>query len=253
MADRYTYLPLVGIFIMVAWGGKDLLDRFLGRKAIWSFISTAVVVILAFLTTVQVSYWKDTHTLFGHALRNTEKNFMAHQILAEQMVKEGDLAGAEGHYREAIRIRPAFKNASSGLGYLLMIKGNQDEAGPLLEKTLQIDQKFVPAMKILGDVRMRQGRVDDAIPLYRNAALLNRENQDPELLNNYGVALFFKGEAEEAVLKIRAALALKPDYAEARDNLQKILQSGKVLESERRTGRFRTDCGQKDFFSADRS
>ncbi len=119
---------------------------------------------------------------------------MAHQILAEQMVKEGDLTGAEGHYREAIRIRPAFKNASSGLGYLLMIKGKQDEAGPLLEKTLQIDPKFVPAMKNLGDVRMRQGRVDDAIPLYRKAVLLNRENQDPELLNNYGVALFFKGE-----------------------------------------------------------
>ena len=159
---------------------------------------------------------------------------MAHQILAEGMAKAGDLTGAENHYREAIRIKPAFKQAYNGLGHLLMIQGKQDEAGRLLEKTLQIDPNFVPAMKNLGDVRMRQGRIEDAIPLYRKAVLHGEE--DPELLNNYGVALFFKGEKEEAVLKIRAALRLKPDYAEARDNLQKILerQPGKVHVSKLR-------------------
>ena len=68
-----------------------------------------------------------------------------------------------------------FQNAYNGLGHLLMIQGKQDEAGPLLEKTLQIDPKFVPAMKNLGDVRMRQRRVDDAIYLYRKAVLLTKK------------------------------------------------------------------------------
>jgi Tfp pilus assembly protein PilF len=229
MADRYTYLPLVGAFIMAVWGFNDLLDGFRGRRAIWSFVSATVVVILVFLTQIQVSYWKDTPTLFGRALRNTEKNFMAHQMLAEGMAKAGDPAGAERHYREAIRSRPSFKQAYNCLGHLLMIQGKQDEASRLLEKVLQIDPAYVPAMKNLGDVRMRQGSFGNALSLYQKAVLLGGD--DPELLNNYGVALFFQGEKKEAVLKIHAALRQKPNYPEARDNLRKILESGKVLES----------------------
>lgn len=237
MADRYTYLPLVGVFIMVVWGCKDLLEGYRGRKAILYFVSTAMVVILVVLTQIQVSYWKDTFTLFSRALRTTEENFMAHQILAEAMVKAGDLKTAENHYREAIRIRPLFKQANNGLGYLLMIRGKQDEAVRFLEKTLQIDPKFVPAMKNLGDVHMRQRRLKDAIALYRKAALLYKE--DPELFNNYGVALFFNGEKEEALLNIRTALSLKPDYPEARDNLRKILENGKAFESKHERDRMK--------------
>jgi protein O-mannosyl-transferase len=228
MADRYTYLPLIGIFIMVVWGVMDLLDGRRGRQAIGGIVSVAMLVILVIMTQIQVGYWKDSTTLFGHTLRHTERNFIAHELLAHDMVMTGDQAGAEYHYREAIRIKPAFKQAYNGLGHLLMIQGKQDEAGRMLEKTLQIDPAFVPAIKNLGDVRMRQGRIDDAIPLYRKAVLLYKENQDPELLNNYGVALFLKGEVEEALLKIRTALSMKPDYAEASDNLSKILESGKV-------------------------
>jgi Tfp pilus assembly protein PilF len=228
MADRYTYLPLIGIFIIAVWGGRDLINGRRQARIILGFISAAMMIILIFLTQVQVRYWKDTATLFNRALGNTERNFMAHQILAEGMAKAGDPSGAENHYREAIRIKPAFKQAYNGLGHLLMIRGKQDEASRLLEKALQIDPTFVPAMKNLGDVRMRQGRIEDAMPLYRKAVLLGEE--DPELLNNYGVALFFKGEKKEAVLKIRAALRLKPDYAEARDNLRKITGGTEFLE-----------------------
>jgi len=222
MADRYTYLPLVGVFLMAVWGVKDLLDGCRARRAIWGFVSSGVIVVLVFLTQIQVSYWKDTSTLFGHALSSTERNFMAHHLLAEELSKAGDPAGAENHYRESIRIKPSFKQAYNGLGHLMMIQGKQDEAGRLLEKSLEIDPTYAPAMKNLGDVRLRQGKTDDALPLYRKAMLLGVE--DPELLNNYGVALFFKGEKEEAVSKIRAALRLKPDYPEARDNLRKILE-----------------------------
>ena len=184
-----------------------------------------ILVVLVILTQIQVGHWKDNTTLFSQALQNTERNFMAHHILAEGIAKTGDLAGAEKHYREAIRIKPAFKQAYNGLGYLQMIRGKQDEAGALLDKAIQIDPTYVLAMKNLGDVRMRQGRIAEAIPLYRKA-LLHRE-EDWELFNSYGVALFFNGELDEAVLKFREAVRLKPDYAEARDNLQKVLETRK--------------------------
>jgi Tfp pilus assembly protein PilF len=224
MADRYTYLPLVGVFIMVVWGTSDLLHGYRRRRAIWGFVSFTVAVILVVLTQIQVGYWKDTPTIFGHAIRSTERNFMAHQILADGMKKTGDLTGAEKHYREAIRIKSAFILAHNHLGHLLMIQGKQDEASAFLEKALQIDPTYLPAMKNLGDVRMRQRRFDEAIGLYRKVLLHGEE--DPELLNNYGIALFFKGETEEAILKFRTALRLKPDYAEARENLQKVFKTG---------------------------
>jgi Tfp pilus assembly protein PilF len=180
------------------------------------------------LTQIQVSYWQDTSTLFGRALMNTEKNFMAHQILADVMAKTGDPAGAEKHYREAIRIRPQFQKAYSGLGHLLMIQGKQDEAGSVLEKSLELYPASVPALKDLGDVRMRQGRMQDAVRLYRKALPLGEENH--ELFNNYGIALFFTGQREEAIRNFREAIRLKPDYVEARDNLRKLQVSGEAGE-----------------------
>ena len=187
-------------------------------------VSISVLAALIVLTQIQVDYWKDSTTLINHALRNTERNYVAHELLAHHMAGQGDFIDAEKHFREAIWIRPNFKNALNGLGYLMMIQGKQDEAGRLLEKTLQVDPDFVPAIKNLGDVRMRQKRLDDAIQLYRRAMTHYKDHQDPELLNNYGVALFLKGDKEEAVLKIREALRLKPDYSHARENLLKIFR-----------------------------
>lgn len=229
MADRYTYLPLVGIFIMAVWGTRDLLAGRPWQKGIGGLLAAVLVVILVFLTQVQVGYWKDTPTLFGQALRNTERNFMAHQILAEWMTREGDLMNAETHFREAIRIKPSFKQAHNSLGHLLMIKGNQEEAAGLLERTLKIDPNFVPAMKNLGDVRMRQRRLKDALHLYQKA-LQQGGQEDPELWNNYGVALFFDGKKKEAIQNIREAIRLNPDYSDARNNLQKIMENPENLK-----------------------
>lgn len=232
MADRYTYIPLVGIFIMAVWGGRDLLRGRRHGKVIAGSVSAAMVIILIFLTQSQVRLWKNTATLFGSAVVTTEKNYMAHHLLADVMAKSGDQMNAENHYREAIRIKPHFKQAYNGLGYLMMLQDRQEEAGSLLEKALRIDPAYVPAMKNLGDVRMRQKKIEEAIPLYREALI--HVIDDPELLNNYGVALYFKGEVDAAILKFQAALHLKPDYAEARENLLKVLDTrktpGKVLE-----------------------
>jgi Tfp pilus assembly protein PilF len=239
MADRYTYLPLVGIFIVVVWTAMDLLEGDQRRKKIGLFISGSVMVVLIVLTQIQVNYWRDTQTLFARALQTTERNFMAHEILAECMAKTGNPRVVEAHYREAIRIKPAFKQAYNGLGHLLMIQGRQEEAGILLEKALKIDSTFIPAMKNLGDVRMRQGRLKEALLLYKQAVFLGKE--DHELLNNYGVALFFKGEREDAIRQIRASLRLKPDYAEAQDNLRKILENMESRKSNDNKNRLKSN------------
>ncbi len=222
MADRYTYLPLIGIFIGVIWAIGDLLRGLRLKRMIGAVGSGVLVLLLTMLAHGQVGYWKDTTTLFGQALANTENNFMAQFILGESLEKAGDLRGAEARYREATRLRPAFRQAYNALGRLLLIQGREAAASPLLEKALEIDPAYVPALKHLGDVRLRQGRAADAIALYRKALL--RGTEDPELLNNYGIALFTTGEVEEAVRHIRAAIRVEPNYPEARENLDKILR-----------------------------
>ncbi|MDA8124819.1 MAG: tetratricopeptide repeat protein [Deltaproteobacteria bacterium] len=222
MADRYTYLPLVGIFIMAVWGMGDILDQLSKWRVIGVVIAVSVLGALMILTVSQIGYWRDTSTLFTRALQCTERNYIAYHILAEEMKKAGDQATAEKYYREAIRIRPSFKAPYTGLGHLLFTQGRKEEAGSLLEKALRIDTAYVPALKNLADVKMSQGQIGEALRLYRKA--FEEVQDNPELLNNFGIALFLTEHWEEAVSRFQEAVRLQPGYKEARNNLKKVLE-----------------------------
>jgi Tfp pilus assembly protein PilF len=226
MADRYAYLPLIGVYLMAVWGFRDLLLDCPWRRVVWGVVSGGVLGVLVVMTQVQVGYWKDSMTLFTHALKVTEKNYLAHNNLGIAMVEKRDVVGAMHHYQEALRIKPSFVEANNGLGHLLMIQGRYDEADGQFQTALRKRPGFALAMKNLGDLRMRQGRIDEAVSQYQEAFL--HEKQDPELFNNYGVALFCKGREKQAIELIRTALRLKPDYPEASDNLRKILEGRKI-------------------------
>jgi hypothetical protein len=111
MADRYTYLPMVGISICVVWCCCDLLKIYQINIKAAILLSTIVVVMMVAATRTQVTYWQDTITLFSRALEVTHRNFMAHQILGESMAKRGDPRIVEYHFREAIKIKPSFQQA----------------------------------------------------------------------------------------------------------------------------------------------
>jgi len=233
MADRYTYLPLIGLFIMLVWGLSDLLKKYGIPGAIQGIAWGAILIALTMATQIQVGYWRGSVTLFEQAISNTEGNFLAHTLLAQALVEKGEWEKGMAHYRQALRIRPSYVEARNGLGHLLMLQGKYDRAIEAFEAALRDRPEYAPAMKNLGDVRMRQGKIDAAMIHYQRA--FQYEKEDPELYNNYGVALFGMGQTEDAVLKIREALRLKPDYLEARDNLRKILDD----QRSRRTGLMR--------------
>jgi tetratricopeptide (TPR) repeat protein len=224
MADRYTYLPLIGIFILLAWGLNDLLRTRPHRRVLFALISGLILSGLVIMTQAQADFWKESVTLFAQAIRNTDRNYYAHHTLAMALSQKGDFTGAESQYREALRFKPSFPEAQGGLGYVLMIQGRYEEGVGHFESALRVKPGYMPALKHFGDLRMRQERVDDALALYRKA--LPEGKEDYELFNNYGVALFARGEREEALRNIREALRIKPDYAEARENLRKILDNG---------------------------
>jgi Tfp pilus assembly protein PilF len=222
MADRYTYLPLVGIFMMVSFlpagrGALPYQGKILPVAVILSLLAPLVM-----LTQERVRQWRNSETLYADALAKTRENYLAHYLLGMAEVERRNPTAAMDHYRKAVRIRPSFVQAQNGLGHLLMAQGCFEEASNRFEKALAIQPGFVPAMKNMAHLAMQQGLTDRAITYYREA--LTREKEDAELYNNYGVALFMKGDRDKAIWNMMEALRLKPDYTEARDNLRKIHQ-----------------------------
>lgn len=138
-ADRYTYLPQIGLYLMVAWGTSDLLRNIHFRTQITTAAAVVVSFAFAFVARVQASYWRDSETLWSHTLAVTKDNYFAHASLADLLMRRGRVAEAIEHSEEALRIRPADADAQNNLGLALLQTGETKRAVTHLEKALEID------------------------------------------------------------------------------------------------------------------
>ena len=255
MADRYTYVPQIGLFIAVAWGAGDLARRpSQGRK----ILATLTGVVFASLTVVtwnQISHWRNSIALFEHALRVTEQNSLAHLNLgvalnragkvtesaehylealrinpnssgghfnlANYYVSTGRKDEALNHYREAVRINPRYANAYNNLGLLMMSERRAEEAIPYYSRAIELEPSNAGMRYNYGIALAAAGRLPEAIEQF-NSALEGRPNY-PEAHNYLGMALMMRGNREEAIRHFRQALWLKPDFTLARHNLDNAL------------------------------
>jgi len=217
MGDRYTYLPLVGLFIMLVWGVSDLVLPLRNGRYALAFLGSILLVSMVFLSYRQVGYWKDTVTLSRHAITVTEGNYLAHNNLGGALDREGQADEAIRHYGEAIRIMPSYADAWYNIGTTLAKQGKSVQAIPFYEKALQYQPEFVEAYNNLGTALFKQGRYDESIVYFRQALQI-----DPgyaEAYNNIGVVLAGKEQYAESVKYFQEALRIKPDYVMARKNL----------------------------------
>jgi tetratricopeptide (TPR) repeat protein len=221
MADRYTYLPLVGIFIVVAWGLADLTGK--GRRAslIAGAAAGALLLLLVLVTQLQVGYWKSSATLFGHALAVTEGNFLAHNNLARTLNNEGRYAEAADHYQAAIRINPGYLPPYLNLGLSREKQGMPDEAMRCFAEALKARPGDGEAHFLQGNLLAKAGRLDEAIAEY-DLALKDKPGRGI-FHNNRGIALVRKGDRAGALAAFREAVRLTPDHAGARNNLAMLL------------------------------
>jgi tetratricopeptide (TPR) repeat protein len=185
MADRYTYVPLIGIFIILAWGLPDLLKKWRYQKIGVVLGAALLLPALMVSTWLQVRHWSDNIEFYEHMIKVTGNNYMGHYNLGVYLADNDQIGEAIRHYRKAIGIKPGHANANNNLGNALVIKGKSNEA----------------------------------IQYYTNA--LNRSPDDPEIHNNLGVALLHIGKTEQAIGHFNIALKIRPNYIEARQNLQK--------------------------------
>jgi len=228
MADRYTYIPLIGIFIMVAWGIPELISRMHRARATLAMSSIAIVLILMVITRIQTGYWKDNMTLCRHALDVTRNNYMAHNSLALTLDEKGKTGEAVKHYVEALKIKPDYVDAHVNLGLDLLDQGKISEAIKHFKEALRINPDCLEAEVNLGAALSRLGRFEEAIKHYLKAERMTPYSAD--IQNNLGVALAREGNLDEAITHFKKALEIRPNNKEAQKNLKKVMAARTRLD-----------------------
>lgn len=222
MADRYTYVPLIGLFIVVAWGAVDLSRRWRLPMPLLSTAAGGVLLACMICSNIQTSHWRNTMTLFQQALDVTANNYLAYNNVANVLASQGKLEQAVASYSEALRIKPDYVNARNNLGTTLHDQGKYGKAVSHFSEALRIKPDSAEAHNNLGVTLVTQGKIDEAIA-HHFEALRIRPNY-AAAHNSLGVALAMQGKLEKAVAHFSEAIRIKPDYTEARHNLALALQ-----------------------------
>jgi tetratricopeptide (TPR) repeat protein len=183
MADRYTYVPLIGLFVMIVWSVPDILAGRRYRRVVFSISAGILLSILMIVTRLQVQHWQNSMTLFQHSLDVTVNNYLGHTNLGDALAHQGKVQEAITHFNEALRIFP-----------------NQPEVH-----------------YNLGVVLQRQGKIQEAIIHFAEAVRIKPDHAIAH--NNLGVTLIMQGKVQEAIPHFAKAVQAKPDYAEAHINL----------------------------------
>ena len=195
MADRYTYIPHMGLFIALVWGiGPTLNDKPARRGAF--AIACVVAVALSALTARQLSYWRDSRALFSHALEVTDHNFIAHSQLAQALnddAHEPDAAIA--HYQEQFRIKPD-PQPLYNIGRILAVQGRPGEAQRYYERAIAIKSDYADAILNLAHALGAQGRHAEAIEQYRRGLRLKEGAALARL--DLALKLLAAGQVDEA-------------------------------------------------------
>lgn len=256
MADRYTYLSLIGLFIMIAWGVPSLMEGWRHRQTVLAISTTVLLLGFIMCTWLQVRHWENSVTLFQHTVNVTTRNHFAHNNLGVALTRRGRLDEAISHYSEALRIKPNAAEVHNNLANALAARGNAEEAVSHYYEALRVNPDYARAHNNLGNALAGLGRVDKAIDHYQEAlrikpdyaaahynlgnVLLSQGSIEEairhykEVLtirrgwagahNNLGFALEKRGRLQEAISHYKEALRLEPDYAKAKDNLERVLQ-----------------------------
>jgi tetratricopeptide (TPR) repeat protein len=187
MADRYTYLPMIGLFIAIAWIVPDLLAGWRFHRIALTVLATCVIAALMTVSLFQIRYWQNSLTLFAHALSVTKNNAVIETNMGAALAEQGKFGEAIAHYQEALRIKP-----------------NDFEARYNLANALA-----------------RQGKMEEAVSHY--AGILQTRPDAAAVHNNMGIALSQLGRTSEAIDHFREALRIKPDFQDAGSNLETAL------------------------------
>jgi protein O-mannosyl-transferase len=228
MADRYTYIPLIGIFVIFAWFGSKLIQEHLrgssrasARRAGLALAAIASVAACLVLTNAQVSHWKSNVTLFEHALQVTKRNAVAHFNLGADHALRREFQQAVPHLRAALEADPFHSDSHAALGAILTQQGDIEDALQHYRHAIRTRPWNAVAHNALGTLLLYQGKKPEAIEAYTEAVRLAPDF--PNARNNLGSALAAEGKLEDAVAEFKAAIRCDPSSDLAHFGLASVL------------------------------
>ena len=243
MADRYTYIPLIGLFIIIAWGVRDIAAKWRYQKMVFTLASGALLFTLMICSFIQLHHWQRGTTLFEHALEVTTDNFVVHYNLGNELAAQGKFDEAIAQYSEALRINPAHAEVHYNCGNALARLGKHQDAIWHYQRALQLKPNFAEAHNNLGVTLEQQGRLNEAFVHYSRAIQLNPEYEEAH--NNLAGLLAAQGKLDEAIAHYSKALRIKPEHGNARVQLAiaylRTGQTEKAIQQYRTALHFRPD------------
>jgi tetratricopeptide (TPR) repeat protein len=242
-ADRFTYLPQIGVLVAVAWGACDFARRWKWPPLGLSACATGALLVCGALTVRQIGYWHDSETLFRHALEVTRDNGVAHESLGTALIEPrrhgvrvpGDVpperkAEAIAHFREAVRLMPGHADAHLNLGLTLFGTDHRDEAAQELGIALATMSFHAYGHFLLGLLLIDKGDVAGATSHLETSLRLEPANAVAR--NNLAALYRRAGRLNDAITQYQATLSLRPDYADAHNNLGIALyMAGRKVEA----------------------
>ena len=260
-ADRFTYLPITGLFILIAWSVPPLLAKWRFKNAVLAASSAAIIAALFLVTYFQQHYWRDSITLFEHAIKVTEGNYVAHFGLADPLRAKGRLEEAMNHAAQCLALRPNHIGALNSMGLALIDAGRNDEAIGYFERALKVQPDSQEARINLGIALAKMGNYDEAIVHYQDviqkynapaarynlAYALRRKGDydgaireykiflqsDPSnALVHYAIGFMFaeQGKGDESAAYLQKATEIKPDFLEAHESLGRLFAAQRKFD-----------------------
>lgn len=221
MADRYTYIPSVGLFIIAAWGLADVAAKNILRKTIVSLCAVSTLTAFASVTYHQIGYWQNNFTLYTHTLSVTNNNFFIHNLLGSAFQAADNSTSAIWHYRESVRIFPAFKNSHNNLGVMLLRSGKLIEARREFTEALQLDPNYSFARVNLALICLKEGDLVHAEQHSNSVLRTEPYNENARLV--LGQVFQHRGNLTDAIREYREALRINPYYEKADLHLKEAL------------------------------
>jgi tetratricopeptide (TPR) repeat protein len=222
MADRFTYVPLIGLYVIFAWGVPELMKKWHHRRVALSISAAVVLLGLMTCARLQLRHWKNSVSLLSYTHAVTADSYLVHNNLGSALNELGKYDEAIVHYMEALRIKPNFAEPYYNLGIALARQGKLNEAISHYTEALRIEPGYAEAHNNLGDVLRQQERYDEAISHFSRALQLKPDY--PKALSNLGIALSQQGKFNEAIAHFSEALRIQPDDADTHYNLGVTLE-----------------------------
>ena len=222
IADRYTYIPSVGILMILVWEACRLTKGWRGQNIILGATGGAVALVCIGLTRQQIGYWKDGVSVWSRAVAVTENNYAAHNNLGRAFYRKDAWMRRFVRFRKLIRLNPGFAEAVLQSGSVLMSqRGEADKAMACYQKALEVQPDYVAAHNSLGSLLLQKGQVDQAMVHCQKA--LELEPGNVTALSNLGFAYSLMGRLDEAAAQLQKVVEIQPDNETAQNNLGSVL------------------------------